>query len=366
MNSVPQDDLFDEQSETLDNIVPPQDIFAFNELRSCADLKRMADKGQIDLQPDFQRSNEVWNLAQQTRFLDSLLKNLPIPSMCISQDLTNKRPRIVIDGLQRISTIVKFLSAYDNAIEDFALAKSEDVDERLSGKKVSDIAKNHPEVIEVIENVTIPITVLRSDFDKSSHMEYIYTIFQRLNTGGVKLNAQEIRNCIFSGNFNKLLLSKYAEKYQKELNVLSGSRKNIRLTYDEFILRFFAFQENFEKYQEPLARFLNNYMKDNRNLSESELLEKSELIDKSLNLFSEKLLPNIKEDVSKTLGEAILYGIGKNINFLQNENEDFFINAYQKLKEHSAFQGDNVRSSTTRIEKITERFSVAKNAFAGK
>lgn len=364
MNNLLQDDYFDEEDEALNNTVPPQDIFAFNELRSCADLKRMADKKQIDLQPDFQRSDAVWSLASQTRFLDSLLKNLPIPSMCISQNLKNSNQRIVIDGLQRISTIVKFLSACDDKSKDFALAKSEDIDERLSGKKVSEIVERHPEVIEVIENVTIPITVLRSDFDKSNHMEYIFTIFQRLNTGGTKLNAQEIRNCIFSGNFNSML-SDISKEYQKELDKLSGSRDNKRLKYDEFVLRFFAFQEDFDNYQEPLARFLNNYMKDKRYLSEEELEEKREFISNALNIFSEKLLSHIKESISRTLGEAILYGIGKNIDFLKNHPDDFFIDIYQKLKSNSAFQGDNVRSSTTRIEKMSERFLVSETLFSG-
>lgn len=364
MNSLQQNDLYDED-EVLDNVVPPQDIFAFNELRSCADLNRMASKNQIDLQPDFQRSDNVWNLPSQTKFLDSLLKNLPIPSMCISQDVKNTNQRIVIDGLQRISTIVKFLSACEDENKDFKLAKSEDVDERLSGKKVSEIMELHPEVVEVIENATIPITVLRSDFDKSNHMEYVFTIFHRLNTGGSRLNAQEIRNCIFSGNFNRLL-SKYANKYDKELNILSSSKNNTRLKHDEFILRFFAFQENFDEYQEPLARFLNNYMKSKRNLSNNECEEKSNFIDRTLRLFSEKLLNHLKEDISKTLGEAILYGIGKNIDFLQNKNDDFFIDAYQNLKEDEAFRGDNVRSSTTRIAKMSDRFSVAERVFSGK
>lgn len=365
MSNLPQDNYIDEEDEVLNNTVPPRDIFAFNELRSCADLKRMADKKQIDLQPDFQRSDEVWSLAHQTRFLDSLLKNLPIPSMCISQNLNNGNQRIVIDGLQRISTIVKFLSACDDKSKDFVLAKSEDIDERLFGKKVSEIAEYHPEVVEVIENVTIPITVLRSDFDKSNHMEYIFTIFQRLNTGSVKLNAQEIRNCIFSGNFNGML-SDISKEYQKELDKLSGSRNNTRLKYDEFVLRFFAFQEDFDRYQEPLARFLNNYMKDKRNLSEEELKEKREFITNALNIFSEKLLNSIEESISRTLGEAILYGIGKNIDFLKNQKDNFFVDVYQKLKSDSAFQGDNVRSSTTRIAKMTERFSVAENAFSGR
>jgi uncharacterized protein with ParB-like and HNH nuclease domain len=71
--------------------ISPSDIIAYNEQRSCADLVRMSDKKQLIIDPDFQR-DIVWSSAQQTRFIDSLIKQLPIPSMCISLDYkTEKR-----------------------------------------------------------------------------------------------------------------------------------------------------------------------------------------------------------------------------------------------------------------------------------
>ena len=93
------------------NEVPPTDIVAYNELRSCADLYRMHTDGILDIHPDFQR-NFIWKTADQTRFIDSLVKQLPIPSMCFAYDFKQNK-WIVIDGLQRISTIVKFLNGND-------------------------------------------------------------------------------------------------------------------------------------------------------------------------------------------------------------------------------------------------------------
>ena len=91
--------------------IPPPDIVAYNELRSCADLYRMHEQGILQVQPDFQR-DVVWKSADQTRFVDSLIKQLPIPSMCFALDHKAQR-WIVIDGLQRISTIVRFLDGGD-------------------------------------------------------------------------------------------------------------------------------------------------------------------------------------------------------------------------------------------------------------
>lgn len=349
----------DEFELELSNTFPPKDIFAFNELRSCADLKRMYDKKQLDLSPAFQRK-QVWQPAAQTRFLDSLLKNLPIPSMCFSQDMETGK-RIVIDGLQRISTIVKFLDAAKNPEIKFELSVLEDVHERLSGQNVYQIAQDHPEIIEQIENVVLPITVLRSNFDDTNHMEYIFHIFRRLNTGGVPLNAQEIRNCIFSGNFNDLLL-KCAEDFQTELNILLGTKDNQRFAHEEFILRFYALNENLENYNSQLTRFLNHYMKDKRNLSDSELQDKDTRFTATLNIFRQHLLD--EKIGTKIIAEAVLYGIAQNLDALSQADSHSIKQAFANMKKMSAFDEKELREGTSHATKVKARLETAKKAFS--
>lgn len=192
-----QENNFIEEDDTMSTL-PPMDVIAFNELRSTSDIVRLYTTKQLIIQPDFQRGI-VWSNKDQSIFIDSLLKQLPIPSLCISLDIhTNKR--LVIDGLQRISSIIKFLTD-----EDWKLSKTDTIDERISGKKVSEIRNNDSQIIEIIENVVIPVTIIRCDYKNSSHMRYLYQIFQRLNSGGTRLLPQEIRNCIYNGNFNTKL-----------------------------------------------------------------------------------------------------------------------------------------------------------------
>jgi uncharacterized protein with ParB-like and HNH nuclease domain len=183
------------------NQQPPADIVAYNELRSCADLFRMFKSGILDLQPDFQR-DFVWPSTDQTRFIDSLVKQLPIPSMCLAYDYKVQR-WIVIDGLQRLSTIIRFLDG-----NDWKLSDLEDIDKNLRGKSAAffktttgDMHRYYTQV----ENLSLPLNVLRCDFSKKDHMMYIFSIFHRLNAGGSKLNNQEIRNCIYNGPFNEML-----------------------------------------------------------------------------------------------------------------------------------------------------------------
>lgn len=91
---------------------PPTDVVAYTELRSCADLYRMYDDEILKIQPDFQRE-VVWKGPAQTRFIDSLIKQLPIPSLCFSLDYNTEEWQ-VIDGLQRISSVIRFLKPESN------------------------------------------------------------------------------------------------------------------------------------------------------------------------------------------------------------------------------------------------------------
>lgn len=148
------------------NEQPPEDIFAFNELRSCADLYRMHIQGVLDIQPEFQR-DFVWKGPDQTRFIDSLIKQLPIPSLCFSYDAKIQK-WLVIDGLQRIFTIIKLLSGAD-----WKLSVLDDIEPRISGASAAAI-KNDRALIEFyrrVENATIPITVLRCDYSNKKHHE---------------------------------------------------------------------------------------------------------------------------------------------------------------------------------------------------
>ena len=244
--------LEEELSEKDDvNKQPPEDIISFNELRSCADLLRMYTDDQLKIDPDFQR-NLVWTVVEKTRFIDSLTKQLPIPSMCISLDYKTDE-RLVIDGLQRITTIVSFLNQ-----DSWSLSKIDDVDVRLSGKTPQQIKIDNPEIFAKIQNLSIPITVLRCDYSKKSHMEYLFTIFHRLNSGGSRLNNQEIRNCIYSGSFNNLL--KDIASTSISMNIFNYSKPNLiskktkktakpyRYQYEELYLRIISFSERLDEY----------------------------------------------------------------------------------------------------------------------
>lgn len=342
---------------------PPSDIVAYNELRSCADLLRMKQGDQLVVDPDFQREF-VWKTPSQTRFIDSLIKQLPIPSMCISYDF-NTDVRIVIDGRQRISTIVDFLSN-----DDYKLSKLDDVDTRISGKTVYEIKTHYKSLFERVENLTIPVTVIRCDTTKQNHMEYLFTIFHRLNSGGSKLNNQEIRNCIYNGPFNTFL--KESVKYPTYLKLMGiETAQGHRFAYEEQNLRFFAFHENLDKYEGRFAKFLSDYMFEKENkkttrITEEEILDKSKLFERTVETTYTKIMGKKPfKSLSKAIIDGILVGVAKNLNYLESLDERESLTLFQKLREDELFSISSLKEGLAKKGRVEARLKKAIDIFAG-
>lgn len=343
---------------------PPSDIVAYNELRSCADIVRMYKNNQLTIQPDFQREF-VWKKHEQARFIDSLIKQLPIPSMCISLD-QNSNERLVIDGLQRISTIISFLTK-----DEYQISNLDDIDSRISGQTVLGVKRNHKNLYDRVENLTIPITVLRCDYEKPSHMNYLFTIFHRLNSGGVKLNNQEIRNCIFNGKLNSLLHSTVQFPKYKALFSIDSDKK-YRYAFEELNLRFFAFSEWLDKYNGKLAKFLNDYMqakeKPKKNpITDNEIAEMRNYFERTITTTYEKVLNGQSiQNLSKTIIEAMLIGVGRNLDFIDSLGISEAQNLLIKLKEDPLFSLINLKEGLSQKSKVLARINRAIEIFGGK
>jgi hypothetical protein len=342
-----------QQYEDNSNDLPPSDIVAFNELRSCADLLRLYESKQLEIQPDFQR-DIVWSKPDQTRFIDSLTKQLPIPSMCISLDYKTDR-RLIIDGLQRMNSIINFLSD-----DEWKLSELDDIDEKLSGKTVHTIKTKSKEVFDRVQNVMIPVTVIRCDYSKLAHNEYLFTIFHRLNSGGVKLNNQEIRNCIYNGSLNTLL-----KKLAKATETKKLFGLKTRFANEEMILRFFAFNERLDTYNGKLSKFLNDYMFDHRNLIDVDIEAKTLLYSQTTNLVYEKIFDKTSAtSLGKTFLEGLLYGVSQNLEKLKLETPEKVKTLFENFKLLPEYSVQSLKEGLSAREKVNDRLTSSKNCFA--
>ncbi|MDR2685869.1 MAG: DUF262 domain-containing protein [Rickettsiales bacterium] len=335
----------------------PEDMVSYTEPRSLQDIKLMKDNGSLRIDPDFQR-NIVWSDKTKSLFIDSLYRQLPIPSLCFSYDYKT-RERMVIDGLQRISTILRFMSD-----DNFRIMDLPEIHEDIAGKtkveleNIPDGKKASP--YSTIINVTIPITVLRGDFNNESNMEYLYKIFQRLNQGSMTLYPQEIRNCAYQGHFNNMI---------KELNdsaswktiISTEQRSPDRMKNEERILRFFAFFDSYEQYTGAMTKFLDKYMKTNRNLSLIDISAKKTLFDSTTEIATRL---EFGERQSWAIKEAILIGLAKNLANIQNKSDNDLNEKIAIILRSNEFSDESTKYAVFGKDKTMNRLNKAIQTFA--
>lgn len=339
---------------------PPSDIVSYNELRSCADLFRMHEEETLDIQPDFQR-DVVWNSSQQSRFVDSLIKQLPIPSMCLALDYKTHN-YMVIDGLQRLATIIRFLEGGS-----WRISRLEDINQDIAGKSASSI-KNAKTKLRTyytrVQNQSLPVNVLRCDFSKKHHLEYLFTIFHRLNAGGVKLNNQEIRNCIYGGALNDLLAEIDDSPEWRKLNRMTNPTSKYRFVKQELVLRVFAFLDSPDAYKGQVAKFLNDYMHANRNANDDFIDTKRSLIMRVIELLSQVFPDGPEARIPTSVMEATLVAMANNIDHLETLGAAAITARYQELRARDEFNEDAVAEGLSKLDKVTARFAAAEQVFS--
>ena len=315
----------------------------------------------MEIRPDFQREI-IWQTSAQTRFLDSLIKQLPIPSMCFSLDYRSQKWQ-VIDGLQRMWSIIEFLGTGD-----WRLSRLDDIDPAISGRHIKEFRDSGSELnryYKRIENLTLPVTVIRCDYRKESHMEYLFTIFHRLNRGAITLNNQEIRNCIFSGKFNDLL--RELDDNRIWLNI-TGRSSNVRDRYrgQELVLRFFTFHDNYQDYTGRLATYLNQYMKEHREPTEEFLDERRLVFDRTTTIVNQIVKEeNQQEKIRLSVLEAVMVGVALNIDVLESVSPSELLSMYQELLKSEEFSNENLREGLSGRQRVLDRMSTAVRVFAG-
>jgi hypothetical protein len=206
-------------------------------------LRDKLDRGQLELQPTYQREY-VWKLRPElpSRLIESLLLEIPIPPLYFGK-MTGGRLE-VIDGQQRLTTMINFLS---NKLPLQRLQRMAS----LNGMSFKELAEEHQTKIldAPIRSVVI---------DAGSNIDLRYEVFERLNRGSMALNEQELRNCVYRGPFNDLLRELELDSYWRKIR--GTDTPEPRFVEREIILRFFAFANRLQFYAGTLKRFLNDYM----------------------------------------------------------------------------------------------------------
>ncbi|MBA0199481.1 MULTISPECIES: DUF262 domain-containing protein [Pectobacterium] len=230
-------------------------------------LVKKIDRSTIKLNPDYQRRHR-WTIDASSRLIESLILNIPIPYVYISLDIDvddeisaddDEQYRYsVIDGQQRITAIYEFMK------NNFPLTGL-DVLSPLNGAYYRDLPAF---LIRRLEERTIKCLRIDSTIDS----QIKYDIFERLNTGALKLESQELRNAIYRGPFKDLLVQLCSNENFKASTKLSD-KKIAKMDDQEIILRFFSlhYNEGHLEYKSGFKDFLNNKMEFFNTLNQNEL-----------------------------------------------------------------------------------------------
>lgn len=254
----------------------------------------------IDIAPEYQR-HFVWDEVRQSQLIESLFLGIPIPSLFMA---TNKDSTWeVIDGLQRLTTIINYIGSKD-VIEK---VNPNCVKLRISSlDKIDGINDTFYEELPksmqtMFQTRPVRVTVLndKSDFGLR------YDLFERLNTGGVILHPQEIRNCVYIGDFNDFL---------KECATHEGFRKVVKTTktaerqgsFEELVLKFFAYHEKRNDFVHGVKDFLNEYMAE-KTISFKDKKTLRKLFDSTFDFLATNLPDGIVRGNRKNVTPLVLF-----------------------------------------------------------
>lgn len=273
----------------------------------------------LNLRPEYQR-RQVWDEAKRSLFIESLLLNVPIPPVFLYEyDLSRYE---VMDGQQRLNSILDF---YENR---FALKKLERWEE-LNGFRYGDLPGSLQRGLDR-RRISATVLLVESAGQQQPSQDSIRRlVFERLNTGGQHLNAQELRNCLYAGPLNDLLIElsqnslfteiweipSYSKNVDKHGNLSRELRENPlykRMRDCQIVLRFFAFRDR-KSIRGSVRSMLDTLMKRCTAISDSDIrtMEQDYLTRLKLahDIFGDRAFRYQNEDGKWQLSEPLYDGV---------------------------------------------------------
>jgi hypothetical protein len=248
-------------------------VFQSSDL-SLASISSMVSGGAINITPKYQR-RERWNKEKQSALIESFLLNIPVPPIFLAEDEYGKYS--VIDGKQRITSIYNFIELNHKleSLEKFT---------EIEGLTFEELPMQLNNALKIRPYLRV-ITLL-----KQSDSNLKYEVFNRLNTGGDKLLPQEIRNATFEGSLNDLLIKLSGNNFlRQQLNIESDKERLKSKIYKEmidveYVLRFFAVREYWNKFPGNMKIAMDNFMSKNYKSPELDLTKFEDIFTNTLYL----------------------------------------------------------------------------------
>jgi hypothetical protein len=312
------------------NVITDRVDMTFGEIMS------MYQDGEITISPEFQRLFR-WDDYDKTRFIESILLGIPLPPIFVAQDEESKWE--LIDGLQRIATVLSFFGILKNGDgqldrkkNNWAFCKG-DLISAMEGKKKDDL----PLILQrAIKRGRFGAEILRWNKDTK---KLKYELFNRLHTGKEVITEQEIRNCIFrnqSNVFNDFLNQLAKNESLKRLTDISEQQEE-QLYLQEFVLRFISLHLN--QYQidinEPISKYMTLYMEkavEDDHFPYETTQKKFYQVISLLEQATDTVFKSSQGTFSVNLYDVVMLGVAQNIDFYE-KNRPILKEKIKQLKQ---------------------------------
>jgi hypothetical protein len=299
----------------------------------------------------FQREY-VWPRTKADRFIESLLLGLPVPGIFLVKEHSGRL--LVLDGHQRLYTLKAFYDGVIHGIE----YRLENVQERFVGKRYKEL---DVEDRRRLDDSIIHATVIRQD-EPTEDQSSVYVIFERLNTGGVNLQPQEIRVALYHGELVRVLRTLNDNADWRKL----FGNKSKRLKDMEMILRFFAFYYYSQAYRSPMKDFLNRYMARNRDLAHQGEKELTEAFGNTVAVIAAAIGHRAFRPVravNAAVIDSLMTGVARRLAKGPITKNNQLLQAYEALLGNKRYR-DAVETGTSQEANVTARLEEATKAFA--
>jgi hypothetical protein len=309
--------------------------------------------------PGFQRKF-VWTQVQASKLIESFLLGLPVPAIFMYTDKENIQ--MVVDGQQRLKSVAYFFEGYFGP-EDrgsrpvFRLIGLNENSPYLN-KTCNDLETNDPIVYRKLKDAVLRAFIIKQLNPKDNTS--VFHVFERLNTGGTFLKGQEIRNCVYAGEFNILLNS---------LNLTQSWRKVFGKTLDkrqrdvELILRFLALLHDSQNYEKPMKDFLSDFMKLHQHAKPNVLTTYGKLFEATAEKVVESLGPkpfHVRTGLNAAVFDSVFVAFAENLSKVPSDIQKRF----ETLKKNGDYQLQT-SSATTDREAVAGRLKLARTILFG-
>lgn len=365
MNEPTSEELLQQQIEEQRNLLSTDRLDL-----SFGEIIRMYQDGDIIIKPAFQRYFR-WDEEQRTRFIESILLGIPIPPIFVAAD--GKGVWELVDGLQRVSTILSF----------FGILKSED--EGIKSKNNWILTQG--DKVPALENFTyelLPELFKRSLKRATCRVEILnwnsgydmrFELFNRLNTGGSPLTPQEIRNCIYrdiSDEFNNFLKRIADNKDFRELIALDDDHIE-RLYHEELALRFISLYKNIDNVKGSMSQHMTAFMKRALENSDFEYEKYEKIFTDVFALLNKQPLDSSIFRQKKggqfatALYDVITIGVGEHFDFYKEQTPEIILNKIDnEVREDKVLIKFSRKGGNNQKGRIKNRLREAERIFGNK